>query len=39
MITKDKVTEIFCIADDFCKDIALSFNKQMSEEKALLIIR
>lgn len=20
MITKDKITEIFCIADDFCKE-------------------
>ena len=23
MITKDKITEIFCIADDFCKEFEL----------------
>ena len=27
MITEDKVTEIFCIADDFCKD----FDTQMAK--------
>ena len=23
MITKDKITEIFCIADDFCKEFEI----------------
>lgn len=27
MITKDKITEIFCIADDFCKEFKLEINK------------
>lgn len=27
MIAKDKVTEIFCIADDFCKE----FDKEVSK--------
>ena len=27
MITKDKVTEIFCIVDDFCKE----FDKEVSK--------
>lgn len=27
MVAKDKVTEIFCIADDFCKE----FNKEVSK--------
>lgn len=27
MIAKDRVTEIFCIADDFCKE----FNKEVSK--------
>ena len=26
MISKDKITEIFCIADDFCKELALIYN-------------
>ena len=26
MITKDKITEIFCIADDFCKEFELDLN-------------
>ena len=27
MITKDKITEIFCIADDFCKEFESEINK------------
>ncbi len=27
MITKDKITEIFCIADEFCKEFELEINK------------
>lgn len=27
MVAKDKVTEIFCIADDFCKE----FDKEVSK--------
>lgn len=27
MITKDEITEIFCIADDFCKEFELEINK------------
>jgi hypothetical protein len=27
MLTKDKITEIFCIADDFCKEFDLEFKK------------
>jgi hypothetical protein len=27
MLTRDKITEIFCIADDFCKEFAQEFKK------------
>jgi len=27
MLTNDKITEIFCIADDFCKEFAQEFKK------------
>jgi len=27
MLTKDKITEIFCIADDFCKELSLEIKK------------
>ena len=27
IITKDKITEIFCIADDFCKEFELETDK------------
>ena len=27
MITKDKITEIFCIADDFCKEFESETDK------------
>ena len=28
MICKDKITEIFCIADDFCKELEKEFAKK-----------
>ena len=28
MLTKDKITEIFCIADDFCKHFAAEMAKK-----------
>ena len=28
MISKDKITEIFCIADDFCKELEKEFEKK-----------
>lgn len=28
MISKDKITEIFCIADDFCKELEKEFAKK-----------
>ena len=36
MITEDKVTEIFCIADDFCKefDVEMAKNSQPSTSEA-----
>lgn len=27
MISKDKITEFFCIADDFCKELEKEFAK------------
>ena len=30
MITEDKVTEIFCISDDYYKEYALKWNKKLS---------
>ena len=27
MITENKVTEMFCISDDYCKEYALEWNK------------
>ena len=33
MITKDKITEIFCIADDFCKEFELETDKIVLSEK------
>ena len=30
MITEDKVTEIFCIADDFCKEFDVEMAKKQS---------
>jgi len=27
MLTDDKITEIFCIADDFCKEFTQEFKK------------
>ena len=34
MITKDKITEIFCIADDFCKEFELETDKIGLSEKS-----
>lgn len=28
MISKDKITEFFCIADDFCKELEKEFAKK-----------
>lgn len=33
MITKDKITEIFCIADDFCKEFELETDKISLSER------
>lgn len=33
MITKDKITEIFCIADDFCK----KFDVEIAKQAALFV--
>ena len=43
MITESKVTEIFCIADDFCKEFeveitALSFKNVLFSRKACYFI-
>ena len=32
MITKDKITEIFCIADDFCKEFVVEIAKPPLQE-------
>lgn len=32
MITKDKITEIFCIADDFCKEFDVEIEKLALQE-------
>ena len=32
MITKDKITEIFCIADDFCKEFDVEIAKLALQE-------
>ena len=42
MITESKVTEIFCIADDFCKEFeveitALSFKNVLFPEKPVIL--
>ena len=29
MISKDKITEIFCIADDFCKELEKNSQKKV----------
>ncbi len=29
MITKDKITEIFCMIDEFCKNLDKTLNKQL----------
>ena len=30
MITESKVTEIFCVADDFCKEFEVEMKKKLS---------
>ncbi len=32
MISKDKITEIFCIADDFCKELEKEFAKKSTSK-------
>ena len=36
MITENKITEIFCIADDFCKELEKEFAKKYFQ---IVIIR
>lgn len=33
MFSEAKVTEIYCLADDFCKELALQQKKYMLEDK------
>ena len=33
MFTESKITEIYCMADDFCKEFALQQEKYMIEDK------
>lgn len=35
MFSEAKVTEIYCMADDFCKEFALQQEKYMVEDKKL----
>lgn len=34
MISKDKITEIFCIADDFCKEL----EKELAKSTSVIVI-
>lgn len=34
MFTESKITEIYCMADDFCKEFALQQEKYMIENKS-----
>jgi hypothetical protein len=35
MLTEDKITEIYCIADDFCKEFSQEFkNRRMAKSTA-----
>lgn len=34
MFSEAKVTEIYCLADDFCKEFAMQQEKYMIEEKS-----
>lgn len=38
MFSESKVTEIYCMADDFCKEFALQQEKYMVEDKNTIII-
>lgn len=33
MFSESKVTELFCVADDFCKDFSLQEKKYMNTRK------
>lgn len=35
MFSESKVTEIYCMADDFCKEFALQQEKYMIEDKKI----
>jgi hypothetical protein len=35
MFSESKVTEIYCMADDFCKEFALQQEKYMVEDKTI----
>lgn len=37
MFNEDKVTEIYCIVDDFCKEFASQQEKYLIEEKEVLL--
>lgn len=36
MISKDKITEIFCIADDFCKELEKVFKDIATKGKSTM---
>ena len=38
MITEDKVTELFCIADDFCKFFDAMMEKRESRDRFLILV-
>ena len=38
MITEDKVTELFCIADDFCKFFDAMMEKYGSSDKCVVFV-
>ena len=38
MFTESKVTEIYCLADDFCKDFAAQQEKYMIEDSSRPIV-
>lgn len=37
MFSEAKVTEIYCLADDFCKEFAMQQEKYMIEEKSPVV--
>lgn len=38
MFSEAKVTEIYCMADDFCKEFTLQQEKYMVEDKKISIV-